>query len=74
MEGWGFKLTPQRPNYTPKAHLLVLKKRHIYNLYRISYALSFWLVMYYVVLEVCVGGRLRGLLFLLFVTNDICCG
>ena len=33
------------------------KKHHVYNLYRISYSLSFWYLMYYIVLEICVGGH-----------------
>ena len=33
------------------------KKNHGYNLYRISYTLSFCYVMYYLVSEICIGGR-----------------
>ena len=33
------------------------KKHHVYNLYRISYTLSFCYVMYYIVSETCIGGR-----------------
>ena len=33
------------------------KKHHVYNLYRISYSLSFWYLMYYIVLEICIGGH-----------------
>ena len=32
------------------------KKYHVYSLYRISYTLSFFYVMYYVVSEMCFGG------------------
>ena len=33
------------------------KKHHVYNLYRISYTLSFCYVIYYIVSEICIGER-----------------
>ena len=36
---------------------LCTKKHNVFNLYRISYMLIFYYVMYYIVLEICVGGR-----------------
>ena len=33
------------------------KKHHSFNLYSISYTLSFCYVMYYIVLEICISGR-----------------
>ena len=33
------------------------KKRHVYNLYCILCTLNFCYVMYYIVLEICIGGR-----------------
>ena len=37
--------------------LSFLKKHHVYNLYWISYTLSFCYVMYYVLSEICIGRR-----------------
>ena len=37
--------------------LSFLKKHHVYNLYWISYTLSFCYVVYYVLSEICIGRR-----------------
>ena len=41
------------------------KKNHVYNLYRMSYTLRFCVVMYYIVSEICIGGR--------FLEDCFCC-
>ena len=38
-------------------YLSCAEKHHVYNLYRISYALSFCYVMYYIVSEICIVGH-----------------
>ena len=52
---------------------LCTKKHHVYNLYRISYTLSFYYVMFYIVLEIFNRRRFLELLFLLlFPASYIC--
>ena len=49
------------------------KNHHVYNLYHISHTLSFWYVMCYIVLEICIGGRLLEDCFIAIAKNYICC-
>ena len=61
---FSFKLSLFKPSCT--------KRHHVYNLYRISYILSFYYLMYCILTEICIGWRFLQDCFCRYPPKIIC--